>query len=95
MIVGEVLGPEVVEMLSAMSQGNDGSLSTIHARDSEEVFNRVATYAAQFEPPVLDPIVKRLVELAGGGPALEFAVGTGRTTSTPARVAFTMPASPT
>ena len=46
-IVGEVLGPEVVEMLSAMSQGNDGSLSTIHARDSEEVFNRVATYAAQ------------------------------------------------
>jgi pilus assembly protein CpaF len=47
-IVGEVLGPEVVEMLSAMSQGNDGSLSTIHARDSEEVFNRIATYAAQF-----------------------------------------------
>ena len=47
-IVGEVLGPEVVEMLSAMAQGNDGSLSTIHARDSEEVFNRIATYAAQF-----------------------------------------------
>jgi Flp pilus assembly CpaF family ATPase len=48
-IVGEVLGPEVVEMLSAMAQGNDGSLSTIHARDAEEVFNRISTYAQQFE----------------------------------------------
>jgi Flp pilus assembly CpaF family ATPase len=48
-IVGEVLGPEVVEMLSAMSQGNDGSLSTIHARNAEEVFSRIATYAAQHE----------------------------------------------
>jgi pilus assembly protein CpaF len=48
-IVGEVLGPEVVEMLSAMSQGNDGSLSTIHARDAADVFHRLATYAAQHE----------------------------------------------
>ncbi|MBN9620836.1 MAG: CpaF family protein [Actinobacteria bacterium] len=50
-IVGEVLGPEVVEMLSAMAQGNDGSLSTIHARDAEEVFNRIATYAVQNAMP--------------------------------------------
>jgi pilus assembly protein CpaF len=48
-IVGEVLGSEVVEMLSAMSQGNDGSLSTIHARDAADVFGRLATYAAQHE----------------------------------------------
>lgn len=47
--VGEVLGPEVVQMLSAMSQGNDGSLSTIHARDASDVFAKLATYAAQFE----------------------------------------------
>ncbi len=46
-IVGEVLGPEVVEMLSAMSQGNDGSLSTIHARSATDVFDRLAVYAAQ------------------------------------------------
>ena len=50
-IVGEVLGPEVVEMLSAMAQGNDGSLSTIHARDAAEVFNRIATYAVQNAMP--------------------------------------------
>lgn len=45
-IVGEVMGPEVMEMLSAMSQGNDGSLSTIHARDATNVFDRLALYAA-------------------------------------------------
>ncbi|MEV7177825.1 ATPase, T2SS/T4P/T4SS family [Kitasatospora sp. NPDC093679] len=46
-IVGEVLGDEIVTMLQAMSQGNDGSLSTIHANGSAEVFDRIATYALQ------------------------------------------------
>jgi SAM-dependent methyltransferase len=31
-----------------------------------------------FAPEVLDPTVARLAELAGDGPALEFAIGTGR-----------------
>lgn len=31
-----------------------------------------------FSPDVLGPTVDRLVELAGGGPVLEFAIGTGR-----------------
>jgi SAM-dependent methyltransferase len=31
-----------------------------------------------FAPEVLDPAVDRLAELAGDGPALEFAIGTGR-----------------
>lgn len=48
-IVGEVLGDEIVTMLNAMTQGNDGSLSTIHANSSLEVFNRIATYALQAE----------------------------------------------
>src|SRR5215472_9862562 len=46
-IVGEVLGDEIVTMLNAMSQGNDGSLSTIHANSAIEVFNRISTYAIQ------------------------------------------------
>jgi pilus assembly protein CpaF len=48
-IVGEVLGPECIEMLSAMSQGNNGSLSTIHARSASDVFQKLATYGAQYE----------------------------------------------
>ncbi len=46
-IVGEVLGDEIVPMLNAMSQGNDGSLSTIHANSSGQVFARIASYALQ------------------------------------------------
>ncbi len=41
-----------------------------------EVFDE--TYAAQYAPAVLDPMVDLLAGLAGGGPALELAVGTGR-----------------
>jgi SAM-dependent methyltransferase len=36
------------------------------------------TTAAMFEPAVLDPVVDRLAELAGGAAALELAIGTGR-----------------
>ena len=36
------------------------------------------TYSAMFAPSVLDPMAGLLAELAQGGPALEFAVGTGR-----------------
>jgi len=41
-----------------------------------EIYDR--TNAVGFEPSILDPMVDLLVELARGGPALEFAVGTGR-----------------
>jgi SAM-dependent methyltransferase len=34
--------------------------------------------AEMFAPQVLDPAVEFLARLAGGGPALEFAIGTGR-----------------
>ena len=44
-IVGEVIGDEIIAMLDAMTQGNDGSLSTIHARNSAMVFQRIASYA--------------------------------------------------
>jgi pilus assembly protein CpaF len=46
-IVGEVLGDEIVPMLNAMSQGNDGSLSTIHADSARETFGRISSYAQQ------------------------------------------------
>ena len=46
-LVGEVRGDEVIPMLNAMSQGNDGSMCTIHADSSGTVFNRIALYAMQ------------------------------------------------
>ena len=44
-IVGEVRGGEVLEMLLAMSQGNDGSLCTLHADSSAAALTKIATYA--------------------------------------------------
>lgn len=46
-IVGEVRGAELVPMCNAMSQGTDGSLATIHASNSEQVFDRLSNYGAQ------------------------------------------------
>jgi SAM-dependent methyltransferase len=45
-------------------------------REVAEVYDR--TSAAMFEPDLVDPVVNMLVDLARGGPALEFAIGTGR-----------------
>jgi pilus assembly protein CpaF len=46
-IVGEVRGDEVLPMLNAMSQGNDGSMCTIHANSSQSAFGKLAMYAIQ------------------------------------------------
>ncbi len=46
-IVGEIRGPEVVPVCNAMSQGNDGSMATLHASSSRGVFAKLATYAIQ------------------------------------------------
>lgn len=45
LVVGEVRGPEVVDMLAALSTGNDGSMCTIHANSSQAAFSKIATYA--------------------------------------------------
>jgi pilus assembly protein CpaF len=46
-IVGEVRGDEVIPMLNAMSQGNDGSMCTVHADSSATAFNKLGLYAMQ------------------------------------------------
>jgi pilus assembly protein CpaF len=40
-IVGEVRGAEVMDMLQAMSTGHDGSISTIHANSSRDALGRL------------------------------------------------------
>ena len=46
-ILGEARGGEVVPLLNCMSQGNDGSLATIHTSSSKQAFSKLMTYAAQ------------------------------------------------
>ncbi len=45
-IVGEVRGPEALDMVQAMSTGHAGSMSTIHAAGGEEALWRLETLAA-------------------------------------------------
>jgi pilus assembly protein CpaF len=42
-IVGEVRGPEALDMLQAMNTGHDGSLSTVHANSARDALSRVET----------------------------------------------------
>lgn len=46
-IVGESRGAEAVPMLLAMSQGNDGSMCTLHASSSKQALTRLAMYVMQ------------------------------------------------
>src|SRR5229473_869373 len=42
-VVGEVRGAEVLDMLQAMNTGHDGSLSTVHANSARDALSRLET----------------------------------------------------
>jgi len=42
-VVGEVRGSEVLDMLQAMNTGHDGSLSTVHANSTRDALSRIET----------------------------------------------------
>src|SRR5262249_20438625 len=42
-IIGEVRGGEVLDMLQAMNTGHDGSLSTVHANSARDALSRIET----------------------------------------------------
>ncbi|GAB3726795.1 CpaF family protein [Nocardiopsis nanhaiensis] len=45
-IVGETRGAETIPLLNAMSQSNDGSVTTLHASSSGGAFTKLGAYAA-------------------------------------------------
>jgi pilus assembly protein CpaF len=44
-VVGEVRGPEALDLLTALTTGHDGSLSTVHAGSAAEALRRLETLA--------------------------------------------------
>src|SRR5204862_3559178 len=42
-VVGEVRGEEVMDMLQAMNTGHDGSLTTLHANSTRDALTRLET----------------------------------------------------
>lgn len=59
--VGEVRGAETITMLHAMTQGNDGSLSTIHASSSEGAVSKLMLYALESAAQLTETAVARLI----------------------------------
>lgn len=45
-VIGEVRGPEALDMLAAMNTGHDGSLTTIHANTPRDALNRIENMVA-------------------------------------------------
>ncbi len=48
-VIGEVRGAEAFSMLMAMSQGNNGSMCTMHADSTRSVFPKLAAYVSMAE----------------------------------------------
>ena len=66
-VLGEVRGGEALYMLKAMSQGNDGSMCSIHADSAYGVADRVRGYCAEanngIPMPVIDGFFRNAVDL--------------------------------
>lgn len=65
-IVGEVRGNEVFEMLQAMNVGHDGSLSTIHANNPQQALKRIETLALLSDTQAPREAIKDMVDAAVG-----------------------------
>ncbi len=63
-IVGEVRGPEALDMIAALNTGHDGSMSTVHANSAEEALWRFETLAMSGERRVGEAAVRRQLRAA-------------------------------
>lgn len=61
-IVGEVRGAEVMDMLQAMNTGHDGSLSTGHANSSAGMLSRLEAMYLSLESYPVDSVRRQIVE---------------------------------
>ena len=59
-IVGEVRGPEAIDMLQAMNTGHDGSLSTGHANSTKDILSRLETMVLSGSNIPLDAIRQQI-----------------------------------
>jgi type IV secretion system protein TrbB len=50
LVVGEVRGPEALEMIRAANTGHDGSMGTIHSNGAEEALHRLYTLVVEGQP---------------------------------------------
>lgn len=58
-ILGEVRGPEALDLIAALNTGHRGSMSTVHANSPEEALWRLETLALSGDRRVTDVAVRR------------------------------------
>lgn len=63
-IVGEVRGPEALDMIQALNTGHAGSMSTIHANGAAEALDRLAMLAAMAPERVPESTLARQIAAA-------------------------------
>jgi Flp pilus assembly CpaF family ATPase len=81
-VLGEVRGAEAFPMLMAMSQGNNGSMCTMHADSTRSVFPKLAAYVSMAETGLPVETVNLLVANAVHFVVhVELIAGTRRVTS--------------
>ena len=63
-MVGEVRGGEVMQLLQAMGIGNDGSMGTIHAGSTRAAINKILIYAQRSpDAPTPDSVLREVSEV--------------------------------
>jgi len=63
-VVGEVRGPEAVDMLQAMNTGHDGSLTTLHANTPRDALSRLETMISMASLNLADKAMRQQIASA-------------------------------
>jgi pilus assembly protein CpaF len=63
-IIGEVRGPEIYDMLQAMNTGHDGSLTTIHANSTRDTLLRLETLMLLTGIEIPEKAIRELISSA-------------------------------
>jgi pilus assembly protein CpaF len=63
-IVGELMGAEVLEMLRLMNTGHEGMVATIHAKSPRDMLTRLEKMATMAEPGLTLPVIRAEIAAA-------------------------------
>ncbi len=63
-IVGEVRGPEVLDMLQAMNTGHEGSMTTIHANGARDALTRLMAMAGMASANMTERLIQQSIARA-------------------------------
>jgi pilus assembly protein CpaF len=81
-IVGEVRGPEALDMIQALNTGHDGSMTTVHANSAADAVRRIETLALMADVALPHSAVRGQI-----ASALDLVIHLERTTDAARRVA--------